>query len=146
MRNTIRSGSAGALELAAVMAISGESIAGALVNFEDFLAGDDVTGAGTAHPSLIITPVPNTDQVQAVETGNPLVNVMGAPNCASGTGLCKDTTDSTFRNNCLEDADGNRIDLNDTPNDTAFGFANITAQLANRAHEFDFTFVDNITV
>ena len=81
--------------------------AGPLVHFEDEGTGDDVTGFGTVHPMLNIQSVPSN----AVVIEGKVPYSYGAPNGGSSAA-----------NNCLENADGVRVDANGVDATVSKGF------------------------
>ncbi len=106
-----------------------------LIHFEGLTTGTSVEGLGTVHPDLNIqTPTPG-DAGLVIETGVSPFASYGAPNPGSG-----------IKNNCLEDATGARVNEDNTPQLSAKGFANTTAQIADRPQDFDFTFAGGVTL
>jgi hypothetical protein len=101
-----------------------------LLHFENFDAFDSVEGPGTVHPDLDIDAIFGPAVV--IETGKPAA--YGAPNAPN------------FRpNNCLEDANGLRVDIN-TSGGTAKGFADVGNKTSFTPQDFDFNYLGDVTV
>jgi len=110
----------------------------AFIHFEDLPRGTDVTGVGTVHPYLNIETQHGTDAPLVVETGygidgNPAVPFgFAAPN------------GPLIPNNCLEDRDGNRVQLSTYPPAagvaTAKGISDVENSDTNTPQELKFSF------
>jgi len=120
---------------------AGDSV---MVHFESLTAGDSVEGLGAVHPLLEITALNGAGIV--IETGDVLLTQVtyGAPqigNQPDGAG----PGPSRF-NNCLEDASGNRVNVNISAGATAKGFGDAVARAAGSPEDFRFTFAPGVKV
>ena len=122
----------------AVLALAPGATAQPLVDFETNTTGGSVEGLGAVHPLLNIHAVNGTAVV--IETGA-LPATYGGPqvgNVSAGPGPSR-------RNNCLEDASRNRVNVNVSSGATAKGFGDQDAP-GTHAQDFDFTFAPGVRV
>jgi len=123
----------------ATLVTAGPALAeSAFIHFEDYAQGFDVSGPGKVHPDLDIEALNPNGTPIVIETGYGAHGDPAQPFGYSGPNF------APVPNNCLEDRDGNRVELAasaPTPYDaTAKGFTVLQNYHMDVAQELKFTF------
>jgi hypothetical protein len=132
--------------------LSGSALAQDSIDFEALSTGSAIEGPGAVNPDLDINALNGTATVieAGVLTGK--FGVYSAKNCgyAISEKLCPGIPRGYFHpHNCLEDANGNRVDnspYSGDPTKTAKGFAAIQEGVEEVQQDFDFTFGNDTSV
>ncbi len=113
-----------------------------LINFENKTVGESVEGPGTMHPDLEINAL--LGDAVVIQTG---IGTLAGNNIAYQAPFFPSGGGSPYPHNCLEDADGIRVDLNADPNGVARGFSDLTAaRITPSPQAYDFTILNEKTV